>query len=588
MCGIFGVVSKNKWNTDKNILFHRGPDDWGLVHKKCNDLWLSLFQSRLSIIGLGSQGHQPYQKYKNYILAYNGEIYNYSKIKKQLIKKYKVNFTSETDTEVLYESIINNGLSKTLEIVDGIFSFCFFDQERSMLILGRDHLGVKPLYYHYSGDQLLFGSEPKVFFSTGYIKPVLNNNIIGEYFANGWVYEPDTLFNDIYKVEAGHYLSFDLKNKTIKSNKYWDVLDNNIEDDYDIQDSIIDQTVSDVPVGIYFSGGIDSSIIAYTLKDTKHKFLNLNLNDTESIRTKQFEKLYNLKINKINYESDKINFYDDLIYHIDEPIADPAIIPTYLLAKKAREMDCTVMLSGMGGDEIDAGYTRHKILLNLKKYRKYKLLPLLPIFSDKKIRDLIRLKNFLNNPHPSNYFSLTAYFSINEINDLVGVEWKKHYNSKIEKITSEINGIKKYFYLDLKGFLTSHNLIYMDKASMAASVEVRVPILQKNIVKTFFSDIDNVNMIEQKTRLKNILKKQQGSNYINIKKQGFRYPINDWIINQIQWGDVIDGLGDFDINTQLIEEWVKISKTNINQVSMKLWYIYTLYKWREVFGVSNY
>ncbi len=587
MCGIFGIISKNALHINKNILPHRGPDDWGLVHHKCGNDWLSLFQSRLSIIGLGPQGHQPYQKYDNYTLAYNGEIYNYDYLKKLLVQKYKINFITKTDTEVLYESLINLGINTTLEVIDGIFAFVFYDQQNERLLLVRDHLGVKPLYYHVSETQILFGSEPKVFFELGLMKPVLNKNLLGEYFANGWIYEPDTLFEEIYKVEAGHYLCFDLKNKTNENKQYWDVSNINRQIGYDIPSSIISQTVSDVPVGIYFSGGIDSSIIAYTLKDRGHLFLNLDLNDTESIRARQFEKLYNLRVNKIQYEQNKLSIYDDMIYHLDEPVADPAIIPTYLLAKTANELGCTVMLSGMGGDEIDAGYTRHRILLNIDKYSKYKLLPLLPFLSGKRYRDLKRLKNFLKNPVPSNYFSLTAYFSVQEINQLLQDEWYSAYSRKIDGITSGIDGLKKYFYLDLKGFLASHNLIYMDKASMAASIEVRVPLLQKDNVAALFMNLDTDNKKEQKSRLTALLQSQQGSDYLKVKKQGFRYPINDWILNQIDWKYVIEQLGDNNIiNPQPIKEWVNISKNNVDQVSMKLWYVYTLHKWFEIFGVS--
>ena len=129
MCGIFGVLGRKKIDFNRNLLPHRGPDGWGLVHLKYNQKWLSLFQSRLSIIGLGEQGLQPYQKYVSYTLAYNGEIYNYKELKNILVEKYQVKFISETDTEVLYESIINLGIDKTLEYINGIFAFIFFDKK---------------------------------------------------------------------------------------------------------------------------------------------------------------------------------------------------------------------------------------------------------------------------------------------------------------------------------------------------------------------------------------------------------------------------------------------------------------------------
>ena len=586
MCGIFGSVGKSRIDISENILPHRGPDDWGIVHHKCGHNWFTLFQSRLSIIGLGPQGHQPYQKYENYTLAYNGEIYNYLDVKKLILQKYNINLKTDTDTEVLYECLINLGIKETLEVIDGIFAFSFYDRKNEVLFLVRDHLGVKPLYYHFSAGQILFGSEPKVFFELGLIIPRLNRKLLGEYFANGWVYEPDTMFVDIKKIQAGHYLKISSTDMSIQNIEYWDIdypANSTIQN---IETVIESQIISDVPLGVYFSGGIDSSIIAHTLINKNYRYLNLDLNNSESRRVKIFEKLFGIKVDKIKYKHENLDVYNNLIYYLDEPIADPAILPAYLLAKESKRMGCIVMLSGMGGDEIDAGYTRHKIIFNQQKYKIFGYIPELKFIKGKKYRDLMRLKNFIKNPVPENYFSMTSYFSKHEIDQLVGNDWLSDYCHKIDTMVSRVDGLKKFLYLDFKGFLTSHNLLYMDKASMAASVEVRVPLLQKDIVSSFFQDIVTINRFGQKTRLKAILKYQLKENYHEVKKQGLRYPIDDWINSTINWKTIIDFFNDNGLlQTSIIRRWVNRLEYDINSVSMKLWHVYTLYRWLKTFSV---
>ena len=214
MCGIFGSYSRERIDIKKNILPHRGPDDWGVEYTKHN-FPLTFFQSRLSIIGLGSQGHQPYRKNNDFILCYNGEIYNYQELKKNLIKSKNVEFESETDTELLYKYLITYGIKKTLAKIDGIFAFSFYDKKAEKLFLVRDHLGVKPLYYFCDSNEFFYSSEAKVFFELELLRPKLDKTHLGEYLANGWLYEPDTLFEGVKKVQAGHYIEISLKKLAI-------------------------------------------------------------------------------------------------------------------------------------------------------------------------------------------------------------------------------------------------------------------------------------------------------------------------------------------------------------------------------------
>jgi asparagine synthase (glutamine-hydrolysing) len=590
MCGIFGYIGINYLKIGKNILPHRGPDGWGVVNCQFGKKKITLFQSRLSIIGLGEQGHQPFQKYAGKVLTYNGEIYNYVDIREQLINDFNINFNTNTDTEVLYEAIINWGINKTLEVINGMFAFAYFDVTSEYIYIARDQLGIKPLYYSTHENNFVFSSEVKSFFELDLRKAELNRDYLGEYFANGWIYEPHTLFKNIYKVQAGHLLKFNIPYGNVTNLKYWDISDcseNTVPPN--IANIVINQTISDVPIGNYFSGGIDSSIITYILKDKNLLNLNMSMEDGESSRVNLMQQAFDLDLKTIQYKDENLAIFTKLVYYLDEPIADPAIIPAFQLAKESRALGRYVMMSGMGGDEIDAGYSRHSILSNSYLLIMARLTPKIlirKIFNGKKRRDIFRLKEFSNNISPENYFSLTSYFSKSEISNLINSdEWFKFYSDKIIKTCKHVTYKKKYYYLDIKGFLASHNLIYMDKASMAASVEVRVPLLDKNLAKFFFKDIDK-KKYTGKIRLKGYLKSLIENNYHETKKAGFRYEINSWLLNEIDWEDIVhffqrNKLIDID----QLKSYIKEMKSNVDGVAMKLWTIYTLFLWIKTFNV---
>jgi asparagine synthase (glutamine-hydrolysing) len=590
MCGIFGYIGTNILKIEKNILPHRGPDDWGVINCKHDNKRITFFQSRLSIIGLGLQGHQPFQKYTGKILIFNGEIYNYLDIKEKLINECNIVFNTNTDTEVIYEAIINWGINRALKIINGMFAFAFYDINSEDIVIARDHLGIKPVYYSLTDDNFIFSSEVKSFFELELRNAELNKDYLGEYFANGWIYEPNTLFKNIYKVQAGHLLKISIPKGTVTSVKYWDISDsseNTVQPN--ISKIVNNQTISDVPIGNYFSGGIDSSIITYLLKEKDLLNLNMSMENAESSRVNIMQEVYNLDIKKIEYQNENLVIYRKLIFHLDEPIADPAIIPAFQLAKESREMGRYVMMSGMGGDEIDAGYSRHSILGNTFLLFLVRLTPksfIKSIFHGKKRRDIFRLKEFAHDISPENYFSLTSYFSKTEISSLIKKsDWHRSYSNKITSICSKVSDRKKYYYLDIKGFLASHNLIYMDKTSMAASVEVRVPLLDKNLAQFFFKDIDN-DKNTGKIRLKTYLKSLIGVNYREIKKAGFSYEINSWLLNDINWQDIILFYSEKDlIDIQQLKSYLKEMKSSVDSVNMKLWTIYTLYLWIITFNV---
>jgi asparagine synthase (glutamine-hydrolysing) len=568
----------------------RGPDSWDTYQAKTENGHITMFHSRLSIIGLGDQGKQPFQKIEGKILIYNGEIYNYKVLRDELVNEFNIVFSTTTDTEVLYYGLIYWGIDKTLKKVNGVFAFSFYDSENKIIWTARDNLGVKPLYYYHKDEEFAASSECKALFHCHICNPGIRKDLLGDYFANLWIYEPNTLFKDIYKLEAGCYLTFELENKTLTTKRYWS-LSQKIHDKPDIKDIINLQTItSDVKVSAYLSGGIDSSIIACALKDNNIAFLHLDLGGEENQRVERLKDLYQLDIFTISPTTDYIKMYEYLVKQIEEPIADPAIIPSYELAHEAKKMGSTVMISGMGGDEIDSGYPR----LNRIKY--LCLLRLLNFIPKKIVKSILkdryssyeRILNFLSDTNPANFYTLNSFFSKNEIDDLVLFEWHRGYSDRINKLIGDEKGLKRYYTLDFKGFLASHNTIYSDKTSMATSVEVRVPLLDKNLVNYFYQDIHLLRN-SKKRRLKKELKQYIGKENYTVRKEGFGYPVREWLQNRIDWQEIINTFETLELlNVDHIRNLVaRLEYDKGKDIEMKLWAIYTLFAWIKVFNITD-
>jgi asparagine synthase (glutamine-hydrolysing) len=590
MCGILLHYGDKIITIDRNIMPERGPDSWDTYQAKTGTGYLTMFHSRLSIIGLGDQGKQPFQKIEGKILIYNGEIYNYKELRNELGNEFSINFSTTTDTEVLYYGLIYWGIDKTLNKINGVFAFCFYDSENKVIWTARDNLGVKPLYYYHKDGKFAASSECKSLFYCQVCNPEIRRDLLGDYFANLWIYEPNTLFKDIYKLEAGCYLSFELENQTLTTKRYWS-LSHKIQNRPNIKDIINLQTVtSDVKVSAYLSGGIDSSIIACALKDNDIAFLHLDLGGDENSRVERLKKLYQLDIFTVNPKTEYITTYEYLVKQIEEPIADPAVIPSYELAYEAKKMGSTVMLSGMGGDEIDSGYPK----LNRIKY--LYLLRLLKFIPKKFVKHILknryssyeRILNFLSDTSPANFYALNSFFSKNEIDDLVLFNWYDDYKTRINKLVGDEKGLKRYYTLDFKGFLSSHNTIYSDKTSMAASVEVRVPLLDKNLANYFYKDIHLLRN-SRKRRLKQELKQYIGKENYKVKKEGFGYPVREWLQNKINWQEIIDTFEKLNLlNVEHIRQLVtRLEHDNGKDIEMKLWAIYTLFLWIKVFNITN-
>lgn len=589
MCAIFGFVGSREISIDENIMPHRGPDSWGAKVVELAGKVVTLFHSRLSIIGHGEQGNQPYSKDGKNFLIYNGEIYNYREIRK-LLEDEGISFVSDTDTEVLYEAMRHWPVSRVLDELNGMFAYAYLARTDGVLTLVRDPLGIKPCYYASQGGGFMFSSETKSFFELGLLTPMIRRSLIPEYLANGWVYEPDTLFEDVYKLSAGHYMTLDIRTQEMAIHRYWSVDDAPAGAMPDLASVARSQTLADVKVGNYLSGGVDSSIIATALRDHPDMLhLNLDFFDSESVRVNYLEEHYGLNVQRFKPTGRHAELFRKLIYHLDEPVADPAIIPAYFLAERSRDLGRIVMLSGMGGDEIDAGYNRHRIIERMGALKWVRWLPMIAVkvFRGKRRRDAERLLSFFKKPTPDNYYSLTSYFTEQEISAVTRqVDWKVPYGRKLARLLQGQRGKRSFFFLDIIGFLTSHNLLYMDKASMAASVEVRVPLLDKNVVASYFQDIEKQS--SGKKRLRGFLRKLVGSGYFEVQKQGFRYPVRNELMEKADWEEIIGFFHDSELlDSSVVRTYVDCYKSDPARMEMKLWAVYTLYLWMKVFDVQS-
>ncbi|MCP4672186.1 MAG: asparagine synthase (glutamine-hydrolyzing) [Desulfobacula sp.] len=570
MCGISGIYNIDGRPVDKDLLVrmndtlsHRGPDDSG-YHIKNN---LGLGHRRLSIIDLNT-GQQPiYNEDKSVVVVFNGEIYNFEEIRKILISKGH-KFSTKTDTEIIVHGYEEWGF-ECLEKFQGMFSFALWDEKKNLLFLARDRLGIKPLYYYFDENRFYFASEIKAIIEDRTINRKMNNQALSDYFSIGYVPTPKSIFQNISKLPAGHFLV--LQNKQKRVQKYWDLefcpdlrltesqwCEKIIEV---LRESVRLRLISDVSLGAFLSGGIDSSLIVGLMAELMDDSVITNsigfsvdkYNELEYAR--ETAQIFNTSHNEFTVNPDALNVIDKLSWHFDEPMADSSSIPTYYVSKMARE-NVTVALSGDGGDENFAGYRRYYFDLLENKLRNiipgqikkqvigkiasiYPQGPWLP----QVMRGKTLLTNLSNDPVHGYFNSMSFFlpdaksnlFTQDFIKELAGYDsidvFQKHYND-----CASSDPLTKIQYIDFKTYLSEDILTKVDRASMANSLEVRVPILDHKFVEM-------VAQIPSKLKLKNrvskyILKKSADKilpgNIINRKKMGFSIPIDVWLKNELR------------------------------------------------------
>lgn len=626
MCGINGLINIGNESVllkMNKVLSHRGPDDAGTA-------WIHEFNSglghqRLSIIDLSEKGHQPmYNDDKTLCITYNGEIYNYSIIRKELLAKGHT-FFSNSDTEVILKGYQEWG-SSILTKLNGMFSFAILDTKRNHLFAARDRLGIKPFYYSQQSNSLIFSSEIKSLLSSGLIEKSLDYQA----FITPTRYQisPLTGFKNIYKLPPGCALKFDNGNLTIKH--YWNIeptetgTDKNqaIETlDYLLNDSVGLQMVSDVPVGVFLSGGLDSSLIAalmvkhsssqlhsFTIK-ISDKDNELERSTDDSFYARKVANQFNFNHHEIEVSPNIVELLPKMVYHLDEPLTDPASINNYLISKSARENGIIVLLNGMGGDEVFGGY-RKQLACHLVNYYKnfipyplrtglFNLIEKTKIASNGKGNRRTRwLKRFLSFVELNEFERFIAsdlsmsrkQFQNLFITDILYNDTFFYQSRKSHFTSSNLSYITKMCLDDTKTFLPEHNLTYSDKSSMAASVETRPPLIDHRIVEFMYTlpPYFRINGLTQKYLLKNVAEKYLPKEIIYRPKASFGVPLRAWIKNDLQEmvGDLLNetsirkrGL----FNATAITNAIDTDRNGYEDNSLLIWQMLTLEIWFNTF-----
>lgn len=569
MCGITGVVNtghREMLQRMTDSITHRGPDDGGIIW--FDERRSGLGHRRLSILDPSKAGHQPMVNERgNLWITYNGEVYNFRSIRKQLESKgYR--FRSHTDTEVVLKAFEEWG-ADSIEKFNGIFSFAIYNTDTHSLFAVRDRVGVKPFYYYHGEDCFLFASE---------IKSLLTSQMVPkqpDYFAlstpTRFQISPYTGFEGIYKLPPGHYLKFE--NGRLDIYRYWkidptenhDLKEDRTVDELDslLRDSVSLQMAADVPVGLFLSGGLDSSLIAALMKEVTGDHIR-SFTVRYAGNDQRFEKMaddsryaqsiadtFGLVHNEIEISPKISELLPKMVYHLDEPLADPAAINTYLLSFAARENGIVVALNGMGGDEVFGGYRKQLACLKADIYQSIvpallhsvikRTVDMLPVATGAKglrtIRWAKRFFSLASLPQIERFLASDLSLSKEQYRLLlpVAVDYMRtHYYTSQEKIFSGTNGISyltKMCLNDTTIMLPEHNLLYADKASMAAGVESRPPLTDHRIIELMFRlpPEYRIRRNVQKYLLKRVSKRYLPKKIISRPKAPFGAPLRSWI-----------------------------------------------------------
>lgn len=596
MCGIFGFINTGQDNNYDNInqlhnatntLKQRGPNSFGFWINE--ELGVYLGHRRLSILDLSSSGNQPMiSSNKRYILILNGEIYNHLEIRKK-IKGYGVIWKSTSDTETLLETIAIYGLQESLKIIRGMFSFALFDILNQELFLIKDRFGEKPLYYGFLNNKFLFSSELKALKAIKTLDLEIDESSISTFIRFGYIPTPNSIYKNIFKLEPGQYIKYNIKTRVFKKSIYWSILDtithgiNNpfsgseneaiIELEKILNKSVSDQMISDVPIGAFLSAGIDSSLIVSLMRNHSKSVNTFSIGfDDELFNEAKYSKVI-ASILGTNHtdlyisEKEASDTIPDLINIYDEPFADSSQIPTFLVSKLAKN-HVSVVLSGDGGDELFGGYNRYVLAsrgLNFKKN-----IPL-------EIRTI--LSNLLLNISPQQYNFLANYlnkFGILKGQHNIGDKMHKAlnifrcnsnfdiYKSLVSTCNNPANILKKniesdqLFHLfndpkikkldfisqmmaiDSLTYLCDDILCKVDRASMAVSLETRVPYLDLSVAEFAWSLPINYKVKNDKGKyiLRQLLKKYLPNNIVEGPKRGFSIPLDKWLRNELRdWAE---------------------------------------------------
>jgi asparagine synthase (glutamine-hydrolysing) len=641
MCGISGLANCGDQETLRrmtSVQAHRGPDDSGLWERRFPDgSYIGLGSRRLAIIDLSANGHMPMCNEDGSVwITYNGEIYNFAELRRELQSKGH-RFASNTDTEVVIHLYEEDG-PDCVKRLNGMFAFAVCDLRSGIptLFLARDHFGVKPFYYFHQGRRFAFGSEIKALLEVPGIEAELDAESLHQYLTFLWVPDPKTMFRGIYKLPAGHYALF--HDGQLSISKYWDLTFPAADVPYGrseedlaeeirqrFRSSVRAQSISDVPIGAFLSAGLDSSSIVammsqasqpvrtYTITFPPKYRIGENTLDDPDVPARLARHL-GCENHCIVVEPDVADLLPRLTWHMDEPTADPAIIAAYLVCREARKQ-ATVLLSGVGGDELFAGYRKHAAHYWAQAYQHIPsvarrlmegFLAAAPSLRGTPMKGRVRLvKKMIRSASLSaadRFVMNCTYLDAQQKSDLYAPAlWDelsisdasmRHRDSFMW--VQDADFLNQMLYVDTKIFLASLNLTYNDKMSMASSVEVRVPFLDRELAEFVAWNVPphlKLRGFFRPTTKYVFRKAMQGvlpREVLQQPKAGFAAPIDYWLAHDLKEmvGDLLSesrlrqrGL----FRPKAVHAFIDQHRDGAQDWSMQIWQFLTLELWMQTF-----
>ncbi|WP_353137274.1 asparagine synthase (glutamine-hydrolyzing) [Pseudopedobacter sp.] len=622
MCGFVGFIDYRKKSSQAvlvkmcDVIQHRGPDAGNYFFEEQSDFQIGLGHRRLSIIDLHSTANQP-MFYKDWVIVFNGEIYNFREIRSELIKLGHV-FDTNSDTEVILQSF-EEWHTKSINKFIGMFAFLLFNRKTQEVFTVRDRPGVKPLHVYKDDGIIMWASEIKSFLQHPMFVKKIDLSAIKTYLQLGHIPTPFSIYKGVSKQFPGTICKYSIIGKQSVAERYWDVTSFYLKDNLDIsyeeaksktlrilESACNYRLVADVPVGVFLSGGYDSTLVTsiiQTNRTDRIKTFTIGVED-EKINEAKFAREIANRLGTDHtehyiHESDMLALFEGLPYYYDEPFGDSSAIPTMLVSKIARQ-SVSVALSADGGDEVFGGYNRYDKLRMLKRFRILKNIPLPYSFLiNSVVQDRLkaeRIISLLKYPNPITLSRvLNNPYSRDEIDDLFLNNLDDYTQNIDEKIFSIKDDLKSMMAMDYTSYLLDDILVKVDRATMRFSLEGREPLLDHRLIEfaAGLPDSYKINGSQKKYILKDIVHDFVPKEVMERPKMGFAAPIKKWLrkdlvplLDEYFSENFLHKQGIFNVPAlkQMINDF-KVEKNNIN--ATKVWYLLVFQIWFQKWMVDE-
>jgi asparagine synthase (glutamine-hydrolysing) len=623
MCGIAGILSlsdnyqveESVLKSQIDVLKHRGPDGdgfWVSAKKDCG-----LAHTRLAILELNEKASQPMtSSCCNFKITFNGEIYNFLEIKQKLDSEFEITWrTDNSDTEVLLYALINYG-KEALNLFRGMFAFCFVDIQKGSVLLARDRLGIKPLYYYCDEDKFVFASEIKAIFQEPSIGRIMNEEAVFDYLTFLTTPAPNTLFKNVFKLECATYI--EIKDSKISKRKYWDPItparkEESIQEEAAsllrlLDESVKLKAVSDVDVGVFLSGGVDSSTNVALFSKYCDNLKTFSIGYDQDYSSYKSELSYAAEMasyagaeynEKLLNVQDFLGFIDKMVYYQDEPIADPVCVPVYYVSKLAIENKTKVCQVGEGADELLHGYGHWRQFYLLGRIAKLPFARLISRITMLMLKSLGRedseyyeWASRISKGRPVFWGGANGFTQSEKKKLYSQAKWKDQYEATswraissiretFEEKSESVHVDKWMTYIDLNLRLPELLLMRVDKMTMANSLEARVPFLDHKFVEHAYRLKYKFKFNKTgKYLLKKAVEGLIPNNLIYREKQGFGAPVYDWLFDEMKV-EAQSSIKEFNDKTGLFQD-LYIDHLFEKGKNIKIWYLFNLAMWWKI------